>query len=192
MWVPGLRDGSAARLARRMPHGKEGVRLPRGRRREGRYRACAVGASGKIMFSAAVGNRAHNKDRALARANSGALVVADQKRNVGAHAVARDRTVGMEVAHLPSLAMKRARNLFPGFAKTDEIGAGDITCTTAGVRALLEVGRGVPPVGVVAGLKPAPVRRPHQAEDREVHVGRGIHGLLDNPSAAPCHAQSTA
>lgn len=33
------------------------------------------------------------------------------------------RAAGMEVAYLPGLSMKRARDMFPGVAKTDEIDA---------------------------------------------------------------------
>lgn len=60
-------------------------------------------------------------------------------------------------------------------------GRGDEAAVPEGARAVLEVGRGVSPGRLVAGSQQASVRRADQAEDREVHVGRDLHRLLDNP-----------
>lgn len=97
------------------------------------HRACAVGAGGEVIFNVGLPNRADEIDRVLARAGGGALVVVDQKRNIGALAVARARAAGMDVAYLPGLAMKKARDMFPVTAKTDEIDAEVIAKTALGM-----------------------------------------------------------
>lgn len=98
------------------------------------HRACAVSrASGEILFNKALENREGPIDETLALAGEGALVVVDQKRNIGALVLERARAAGMEVAYLPGLAMKRARDMFPGAAKTDEIDAEVIARTAIGM-----------------------------------------------------------
>ncbi|ODU23663.1 MAG: IS110 family transposase [Pseudonocardia sp. SCN 73-27] len=47
------------------------------------------------------------------------LVVVDQPASIGALAVAVARSLGIEVAYLPGLAMRRIADLHPGQAKTD-------------------------------------------------------------------------
>ncbi|WP_435203041.1 IS110 family transposase [Janibacter sp. GS2] len=47
------------------------------------------------------------------------LVVVDQPASIGALPVAVARSVGVEVAYLPGLAMRRIADLHPGHAKTD-------------------------------------------------------------------------
>lgn len=61
------------------------------------------------------------------------MVVVDQKRNIGALVVARARAAGNRVAYLPGIAMKKARDMFPATAKTDEIDAEVIARTAAGM-----------------------------------------------------------
>lgn len=98
------------------------------------HRACAVSReSGGIVFNKALENREGPIDEALALAGEGALVVVDQKRNIGALVIERARAAGMEVAYLPGLTMKRARDMFPGVAKTDEIDAEVIARTAIGM-----------------------------------------------------------
>ena len=134
------------------------------------HRACAVDASGTVLFSVAVDNRAGDIDRALARAGKGALVVVDQKRNIGALAVARARAAGMEVAYLPGLAMKRARDLFPGVAKTDGIDAEVIARTAAGLpqalRRIAEEGPAAASLRMLASQRGFAVRQRTQAKNR--------------------------
>lgn len=77
------------------------------------HRACAARASGEVLSDVAVENGVGDVDRVLARASAGALVVVDQRRDIGALAVARARAAGMEVAYLPGLAMRRARDMSP-------------------------------------------------------------------------------
>lgn len=53
--------------------------------------ACGVDSSGRVVLSERVANRAADVDAVLARAGSGALVVVDQKRNIGALVASRGR-----------------------------------------------------------------------------------------------------
>ncbi|MDN4470366.1 transposase [Gordonibacter sp. RACS_AR68] len=57
----------------------------------------------------------------------------DQKRNIGTLVLERARAAGMDVAYLPGLSMKRARDMFPGVAKTDETDAEVIARTAVGM-----------------------------------------------------------
>lgn len=98
------------------------------------HRACAVSrATGEVLFNEPLENREDAIDAVLERAGGGALVVVDQKRNVGALVLERARAADMDVAYLPGLAMKRARDMFPGIAKTDEIDAEVIARTAIGM-----------------------------------------------------------
>lgn len=97
------------------------------------HRACAVSrSSGKVLFDVPVDNRADPIDGIPARAGAEALVIVDQKRNIGTLVLERARAAGMDVAYLPGLSMKRARDMFPGVAKTDEIDAEVIARTAVG------------------------------------------------------------
>ena len=76
------------------------------------HRACAVSCkTGEILFNGAIENREGPIDEVLGLAGRGALVVVDQKR----------------------LSMKRARDMLPGVAKTDEIDAEVIARTAIGM-----------------------------------------------------------
>ncbi|OUO45389.1 hypothetical protein B5F79_09800 [Olsenella sp. An285] len=97
------------------------------------HRACAVDASGEVLFNREVANRPADIDRALAEAGAGARVVVDQKRNIGALVVARARAAGNPVSYLPGIAMKKARDMFPVTAKTDAMDAEVIARTAAGM-----------------------------------------------------------
>lgn len=48
------------------------------------------------------------------------LVVADQPNTIGALPIAVARNCGCQVAYLPGLAMRKAADLYPGRAKTDQ------------------------------------------------------------------------
>lgn len=98
------------------------------------HRACAVSReTGEILFNKALENRESSIDETLGLAGRDALVVVDQKRNIGALVLERARAAGMDVAYLPGLSMKRARDMFPGIAKTDEIDAEIIARTAIGM-----------------------------------------------------------
>lgn len=134
------------------------------------HRACAATAAGEVLFNVEVGNRADVIDRVLARAGEGALVVVDQKRNIGALAVSRARAAGMEVAYLPGLAMKRARDMFPGVAKTDEIDAEVIALTGAGMpwalRPIAEESGAAASLRMLASQRDFALRQRTQAKNR--------------------------
>ena len=110
------------------------------------HRACAVAPDGAALFNREVANRPGEIDRALADAGPGARVVVDQKRNIGALVVARARAAGNPVFYLPGIAMKKARDMFPATAKTDEIDAEVIARTAMGMPwTLREVAEEAPP-----------------------------------------------
>lgn len=96
------------------------------------HSACALDAEGGIAFRAELANRPDDIDRLLERAGSGALVVVDQKRNIGALVLARAHAHGNPCAYLPGYAEKQARGMFPGIAKTDAIDAEVIARTALG------------------------------------------------------------
>ena len=108
------------------------------------HRACAVAPDGAALFNR--GGRQPPGARSTARSPTpgrGARVVVDQKRNIGALVVARARAAGNPVFYLPGIAMKKARDMFPATAKTDEIDAEVIARTAMGMPwTLREVARG--------------------------------------------------
>ena len=97
------------------------------------HRAFGAGAGGEAVLSERVDSRPAAIDRALAEAGAGALVVVDQRRNIGAPALSRARGAGMRVAYLPGKAEKQAREMFPATAKTDELDAEVIARTALGM-----------------------------------------------------------
>lgn len=97
------------------------------------HSACALDAGGSVVFRADLDNRAGDIDRLLERAGSGALVVVDQKRNIGALVLARAHAHGNPCAYLPGYAEKQARGMLPGIAKTDAIDAEVIARTACGL-----------------------------------------------------------
>lgn len=97
------------------------------------HRACAISRkTGEVLFNKALDNRERSIDEVLRLVDRDALVVVDQKRNIGALVLERARVANMDVAYLPGLAMKRARDMFPGIVKTDEIDAAVIARTGIG------------------------------------------------------------
>lgn len=97
------------------------------------HSACALDAAGNVVFRLRLGNRPDDIDRLLGRAGAGATVVVDQKRNIGALVLARAMAAGNPCAYLPGHAEKRAREMLPGTAKTDDIDAEVIARTAAGM-----------------------------------------------------------
>lgn len=98
-----------------------------------RHSACALDAAGGVVFRADLDNRPGAIDRLLERAGDAALVVVDQKRNIGALVLARAHALGRRCAYLPGYAEKRARDMMPGIAKTDAIDAEAIARTAMGM-----------------------------------------------------------
>lgn len=102
--------------------------------------AIAVDAGGGIVIDRPLPNRRPDVDALLEEAGDGALVVVDQKNNIGALVVRRRRARGVDAGHLPGRAMKQARDMLPGTAKTDRTDAEAIARTALGMR------RAVPPI----------------------------------------------
>lgn len=105
--------------------------------------ACLVTAEGEIAVNRPATNSEEELDDLFAQVGGGTLVVVDQVRNIGALAIRRARTAGLEVAYLPGIAAHGAARLFAGDAKTDERDAMVIAKTALGIPdALLPVPRG--------------------------------------------------
>lgn len=85
--------------------------------------AMGVDSGGEVVIDRPLSNRKADIDALLEEAGCGALVVVDQKNNIGSLVVRRCRAAGIDVGYLPGKAMKRARDMFPGTAKTDRIDA---------------------------------------------------------------------
>ena len=88
---------------------------------KGVHHACALDAAGARVHDGPL-----QQDEARLRelydrlaASGPVLVVVDQPASIGALAVAVARQVGVDVAYLPGLAMRRIADLHPGAAKTD-------------------------------------------------------------------------
>lgn len=96
--------------------------------------AVAVNGEGEVVIDRPLPNRKADVDALLDEAGPAALVVVDQKNNIGALVVRRCRARGVDVGYLPGKAMKKARDMFPGTAKTDRIDAEVIARTAMGMR----------------------------------------------------------
>lgn len=85
------------------------------------HHACAVDLDGVRVFDAELPQaqpRLAELFTALA-ARGRLLVVVDQPNTIGALPVTVARSMGIQVAYLPGLAMRRIADLHPGHAKTD-------------------------------------------------------------------------
>jgi len=101
--------------------------------------------SGEVLANRPVPNRERDLDELFVSAPEGALVVVDQKRNIGSLALRRARMAGLAVGYLPGLAAHEASKLFAGDAKTDARDAMVIAKTALGVPdALLPAPEGDP------------------------------------------------
>lgn len=96
--------------------------------------AVGVDAEGTVTIDRPLRNRQDEIDALLGEAGEGALVVVDQKNNIGSLVVRRCRAAGTDVGYLPGKAMRQARDMFPGTAKTDRIDAEIIARTALGMR----------------------------------------------------------
>ncbi len=88
---------------------------------KGEHHACALDVAGARLHDGALPN-----DQAALRqvlsglaAHGRVLLVVDQPASIGALAIAVAREMGIDVAYLPGLAMRRIADLHPGQAKTD-------------------------------------------------------------------------
>src|SRR3954470_299681 len=88
---------------------------------KGEHHACALDPDGKRLHDRALPNdevALRGVVAGLAR-HGRVLLVVDQPASIGALAIAVARDMGMDVAYLPGLAMRRIADLHPGQAKTD-------------------------------------------------------------------------
>lgn len=113
------------------------------------HAAFARDAAGRRLASGRVDNLEAAIDAFLARAlerggadPSRVLVVVDQRRNIGTTVIRRALAAGCEVAYITGKREKRARELFPGVAKSDAKDAEVIAAAAAGMpQSLLPVPR---------------------------------------------------
>ena len=85
------------------------------------HHACALDTAGKRVHDKALPNdETALRTVFITLAEHGrVLVVVDQPASIGALAVAVARSMGIDVAYLPGLAMRRIADLHPGQGKTD-------------------------------------------------------------------------
>lgn len=77
------------------------------------HSACALDAGGGVAFRAELANRPTTSTRVLERAGSGALVVVDQKRNIGALVLARAMRTGTPAPTCPDMPRSRPAGCSP-------------------------------------------------------------------------------
>lgn len=85
------------------------------------HHACALDPDGQRLFDGELPQDETSLRHLLQRLqqHGPVLVVVDQPNTIGALPVAVARSMGVEVAYLPGLAMRRIADLHPGTAKTD-------------------------------------------------------------------------
>lgn len=84
--------------------------------------ACALTESGQVLWNKTLPNSEAKLIDIYTKlsAQGQVLVVVDQPATIGALAIAVAGHMGIEVAYLPGLTMRRIADLYPGDAKTDE------------------------------------------------------------------------
>lgn len=85
------------------------------------HHACALDAAGKKVFDKPLPQDQSMLEDLFTRLSEHGrvLVIVDQPNTIGALPIAVARSMGIQVAYLPGLAMRRAADLYPGNAKTD-------------------------------------------------------------------------
>ena len=85
------------------------------------HHACALDAAGKKVFDKPLPQDQSKLEDLFTRLSEHGrvLVIVDQPNTIGALPIAVARSMGIQVAYLPGLAMRRAADLYPGSAKTD-------------------------------------------------------------------------
>ena len=85
------------------------------------HHACALDPAGKKLHDKALPNQQDDVMTVLTglQARGRVLVIVDQPASIGALVIAVARLLGIDVAYLPGLAMRRIADLHPGEAKTD-------------------------------------------------------------------------
>ncbi len=85
------------------------------------HHACALDPAGKRLFDAPLPQDQHRLEDLFTKLqrHGRVLVIVDQPNTIGALPIAVARSMGIQVAYLPGLAMRRIADLHPGTAKTD-------------------------------------------------------------------------
>lgn len=85
------------------------------------HHACALDTQGRRVFDKELPQDQRRLEELFTKlqAHGRVLVVVDQPNTIGALPIAVARSLGIEVAYLPGLAMRRIADLHPGNAKTD-------------------------------------------------------------------------
>lgn len=85
------------------------------------HHACALDAAGKKVLDKPLPQDQTRLEELFANLgqHGRVLVVVDQPNTIGALPIAVARSMGIQVAYLPGLAMRRIADLHPGNAKTD-------------------------------------------------------------------------
>jgi transposase len=88
---------------------------------KGEHHACALDPGGKKLYDRALPNDEAALLEVLIRlsGHGPVLVIVDQPASIGALAIAVARSLRIDVAYLPGLAMRRIADLHPGEGKTD-------------------------------------------------------------------------
>ena len=88
---------------------------------KGEHHACALDPGGKRLYDRALPNDEAALLEVLTRLSEhgSVLVIVDQPASIGALAIAVARSLRIDVAYLPGLAMRRIADLHPGEGKTD-------------------------------------------------------------------------
>jgi transposase len=176
------------------------------------HHACALNPAGERLYDKAL----PNDEAALSAVftplltHGPVLVVVDQPASIGALSIAVARSLGIEVAYLPGLAMRRIADLHPGEGKTDardayviadaartmphtlrRVGTDDETLAGLGVLAGYDDDLAAQSTRLSNRLRDA-LLHIHPALERLLgkHIDRG--GVLDLLAAAPTPAQLRA
>lgn len=85
------------------------------------HHACALDAAGRRVFDKPLPQDQKRLEELFTRLEGlgQMLVIVDQPNTIGALPIAVARSMGITVAYLPGLAMRRAADLYPGNVKTD-------------------------------------------------------------------------
>jgi transposase len=152
------------------------------------HHACALDAAGRRLHDKALPNDETALRAVYERlgAYGRVLVVVDQPASIGALAVAVARELGVEVAYLPGLAMRRIADLHPGQSKTDARDAHVIADAARTMPHTLRRIRGddetLAELGVLAGydddLAGQSTRLTNRLRDALLHVHPALERLL--------------
>lgn len=157
---------------------------------KGEHHACALDTAGRRLHDRALPNDQAALSEVFTKltGHGRVLVVVDQPASIGALAIAVARSLDIEVAYLPGLAMRRIADLHPGEGKTD---ARDAYVIADAARTMPHTLRRVGTddetlagLGVLAGydddLAAQSTRLTNRLRDALLHIHPGLERLLGN------------